>query len=193
MDLLELIKTRRTIRKYKKKKVSSKVIETVIEAGRWAPSAHNFQPWKFVIVKNKNKIIALSDLLNQEADKMLSGFNLIMKNAAEDIRTAPVIIAAFTDGSISKKFNRFESPYDDIGKIYEIQSVSNAIENMLLYSHSEGLGMAWYGIVMFCGERISKLLGHPGQLVAVLSLGFPGENPKVLSRKTTLEITDYIR
>ena len=66
MEILELIKKRRTIRDYKKKKVSQKLITKIIEAGIWAPSPHNSQPWEFIVIKDsqiKEKFIKMIDEL----------------------------------------------------------------------------------------------------------------------------------
>src|SRR4030042_4025035 len=146
MDLLDLIKKRRTGRKHKSKRVPKEIIEKIIEAGRWAPSAHNLQPWKFVIVDNDDKINQIADLLDKRADELYSGFNIVMRDTAKNLRRSHLLLAIYSNKIITDKFNKLGSPYSEIGNIYEIQSVTNAIENILLYSHSLNLGMAWYGM-----------------------------------------------
>ena len=86
MDLLKLIKKRRTIRKYKHSKISQKIIRDIIDAARWAPSAHNLQPWKFIAISDKKKISAIADFLQQEANVLLSGFNIVMRDTSENLR-----------------------------------------------------------------------------------------------------------
>lgn len=192
MDLLDLIKSRRTIREYKAKSVPQDLIEKILEAGRWAPSAHNMQPWKFVVVKNKNKINQIADLLEKKADELFSGFNIVMRDTAKNIRKANLILAVYTSGIIVKKFEKLGPPYSKIGNVYEIQSVTNAIENMLIYIHSLGLGAAWYGMALFCEKEINDLLGQKGELLALLSLGYPDKVPSVSNRKEVSEITEFI-
>ena len=64
MDILELIKTRRSVRKYKSEPVSDEDLERILEAGIWAPSAGNSQPWKFIVIRSKEVKEALSQVLS---------------------------------------------------------------------------------------------------------------------------------
>ncbi|OGW76101.1 MAG: hypothetical protein A2Z72_01950 [Omnitrophica bacterium RBG_13_46_9] len=193
MDLLDLIKKRRTVRKHKSKRVPKEIIEKIIEAGRWAPSAHNLQPWKFVIVDNDDKINQIADLLDKRADELYSGFNIVMRDTAKNLRRSHLLLAIYSNKIITDKFNKLGSPYSEIGNIYEIQSVTNAIENILLYSHSLNLGMAWYGMTLFCEKEINVLLNQTGRLMAVLSLGYPDEVPAPSVRKEISEIVEFIK
>ena len=63
MDILELIKTRRSIRKYKPGPVSEEEINKILEAGRWAPSADNSQPWRFIVLRSQEVRKKLADTL----------------------------------------------------------------------------------------------------------------------------------
>ena len=193
MELLDLIRSRRTIREYQAKKVPPEIIEKIIEAGRWAPSAHNWQPWKFTVVDNADKINNIADIMEKKADELLSGFNVVMRDTAKNLRKAKLIFLIYSDGSIAKRFSKFGTPYSEIGNIYEVQSVTNAIENILLYSHSLNLGMAWYGMALFCEKEINELLGKSGKLMAILSLGYPGESPKDSDRRPISEIAEFVR
>jgi len=194
MDLLDLIKTRRTIRKYKDKKVPHEVLEKIIEAGRWAPSAHNIQPWKFIAIDKKETIEEIVSMLEKKAGELFSGFNLVMRDSAKNLRETQTIVAIYSDGTISRKFSKLGSPYSEIGDIYEVQSVTNAIQNMLLYSHSIGIGVAWYGMALFCEKEINKILGQSGRLMAIISLGYPKEKEKPKSKRKDLkEICEYIK
>lgn len=191
-DLIELIKTRRTIRAYKDERVPEELINKVLEAGRWAPSAHNLQPWKFVVINSREKIIKLAGLLEDEAANLLSGLNIVMKDTAGNLRKAPVIILVYSDGTISKKFNRFGEPYKRLAHIYEVQSIATAIENMMLYGWSQGIGMAWYGMPLFCQEHINETFGQKGELMAILSLGYPEKGLNTSERKKLSEIVEFI-
>lgn len=193
MDLLNLIKTRRTIRKYQDKKVPREVIEDILEAGRWAPSAHNMQPWKFVVVDKEDKIERIAELLDKKAGELFSGFNIVMRDTAKNLKNARLILLIYADRTISKRFGKLGSPYSEIGNIYEIQSVTNAIQNIQLYSHSISLGMAWYGMALFCEKEINELLGQKNRLMAIMSLGYPDEKPGLSKRKAINEITEFVR
>jgi len=191
MDLLELIKNRRTIRKYKNTKVPREVIEKIVEAGRWAPSAHNLQPWKFVAVDTQESIEKLAGIVDKKADELYSGFGLVMHDTARNLKTARVLLLIYADGVMSKKFHKLGTPYGEIGNIYEIQSVTAAIENMLLYTHSINLGAAWYGIALFCEKEINDAFGQSDRLMAVIALGYPDEKAPETKRKDTQEILKF--
>lgn len=191
MELFEAIKTRRTVRKYKAKPVPHDVLTKILDAGRWAPSAHNMQPWKFVVVSEKDKIGKLADILAAKTDELAVGFNIVMKDTAKNLRDSPLLLAVYSDKSITKKFGRLGSPYDEIGNMYEIQSVATATENILLAAHNQGLGAAWYGMVVFCEKEINLLLKQQGRLLTCISIGYPGEAPKETKRKEISEIVEY--
>jgi len=193
MDMLDLIRKRRTIRKYTLDKVPKEVIDAVIEAGRWAPSAHNLQPWKFVVIENEEKIQTMAAALERKANELFSGFNIVIRDTAMNMRNARQMIAVYSKGTVTKKFAKFGAPYNEIGNIYEIQSVANAIENMLLYIESAGLGAAVYGMALFCRSEINKILGQSDKLMAVISFGYPDENPISPGRKPPGEITELVR
>lgn len=163
MDLLNIIKTRRSIRKFENKDVEDKKIEQIIEAARWAPSACNLQHWLFISIKEKStkeKIV-----VNGEVQKQ--------------ILNAPVSIVVFYDKSLSTENNA------------NIQSVSAAIQNMILMSHSLGLGTNWVAGINK-PEIIRKILNVPERynILAIIMLGYPKNDVKITAppRKSVNQI-----
>ena len=63
METLEAIKTRRSIRKYRAEPVPEEKLEQILDAGRWAPSAHNSQPWKFIVLRDQQIRDSIGGLL----------------------------------------------------------------------------------------------------------------------------------
>ena len=149
MDIFELIQSRRSIRKYTDEPVSDDVIDKIIEAGTWAPSGLNNQPWKFGIVKD-------GDL-----KKEISG----LTHYSRIVRDAHALIAVFLD--LSKSYDRTK----------DAQAIGACIQNMLLYIHSSGLGAVWLGEILKSRDKVLELLGAPGdlELMAVIALGHPAE------------------
>lgn len=190
--LNDIIKSRRTIRKYKSGKLSLDLIEKILEAGCWAPSVHNVQPWKFVVVNNDETISSIYEIMVEKEKTLLAGFNIVMKETAKCIVGCPCLIAVYADNSIIKKFSRLGEPYKSIVNICEIQSVSFAMENIMLSAHAAGLGLACLGMALFCEKEINKLLNQSDKMQALLSLGFPGETPSIKKRKPLSEIMTYI-
>ncbi|MFA5744308.1 MAG: nitroreductase family protein [Candidatus Nanoarchaeia archaeon] len=156
MEAIKCINSRRSIRKYKNKKIPANIIKQLITAGMNAPSAYNSQPWIFILIKNKKTMQAIVDA----------------KGGSQFITSAPLVIACCYD----------ESKTPD--KFHNIENVSLAAENILLAAHSLGLGACYLGA--FDPENpkveksISKALKLPKNihLVCILSVGYPDEIPK---------------
>ena len=147
--MLDIIKTRRSIRKFKPEKIEDSTIEKIIEMGTWAPSGLNNQPWRFVIVKGKET----KDKLAQQTK-----YSHIIENA-------PVCVAVFLDNAAS---------YD---RVKDIQAIGACLQNMLLAIHAMGLGGVWLGEILKRRKEVEKLLGVPEscELMAVIALGKPTE------------------
>ncbi len=156
MDVFDCIYSRRSIRKFLNKEISNEDVRKILEAGRHAPSSGNLQNWRFIVVKNekiKNEIFKAS--LNQDV-----------------IKNANVLIIACSD-------NNAIMPYGIRGlKLYSIQNVAAAIENMLLAANALGIGSCWVGA--FEEKKIKNILKIPENVSvhAIICLGYPAENPK---------------
>ena len=157
MDIFELISTRRSIRKFTEEPVPDDVIDKIIEAGTWAPSGLNNQPWKFAVIKDSELKSKISELTHYA--KIVLGAN--------------VLIAVFLDHS---------SSYD---RTKDAQAVGACIENMLLYIHSIGLGAVWLGEILKNKDKVLQLTGGPEdlELMAVIAIGYPAEKKGKGSRK----------
>ena len=170
MDILNLIKERRSIRDYQKKDIPEKIMDELIDALIWAPSAGNIQARKFYFVKNitvKRKIAAAA--LNQTF-----------------ISAAPLVIVGCADSRIS-------STYRERGVfLYSIQDVACSIMNMMLVAHKLGLGSTWVGA--FYEDRVSSILALPRNLrpVALVPVGYPSKIPKPPPRVSKKEAVEFV-
>jgi nitroreductase len=164
MELIEGLKGRRSIRSYKDEEVPDSMLEELLEIARWAPSSSNNQPWRFVIVKDKDIKASLRGGLR---DLFLS----FSKHVAE----APVVFAVWYEPS--RILNR-----------YQISDVSNAIMYLMLAAHAKGLGTCWIG--WFSEDRVKKVLNLPkkARVVALITLGYPEEIPEPKKRKPVRDI-----
>jgi nitroreductase len=166
-ERLNFIVGRRSIRVYSPGEVSEAAVTQLLEAAMAAPSAMTKDPWRFVVVRDKQTLAKLSTLHPGAA--MLSS-------------AAMAIVAC---GDLDVAFERQVS--------YLLQDCSAAIENLLLAAHAQGLGACWVGI--HPGEplikRAKELLSLPASFVpvAVISLGQPGEEPPPRTRYNS----DYVR
>lgn len=157
MEVFECIRTRRSIRKYKDKQVPWDNIITIMQAGKYAPSAGNLQNWKFIVVKDDNKRKAIAEACLQQWW----------------MEQAPVHIVVCGE---PEKVERF---YGTRGRrLYMIQGIAAAIENMLLTAHSLGLGSCWVGA--FDEDEIRRLLNLPEEadVHAIITIGYADEKPE---------------
>jgi len=149
MDIFELIKTRRSIRKFTDEPVSDEIINKIIESGTWAPSGMNNQPWKFAIIKDGG--------LKEKISKLTHYSKVILSSHA--------LIAVFLDHSLS---------YD---RTKDVQAIGACIQNMLLFIHSRGLGAVWLGEILKNRDEVLRIVKGPKnlELMAVVALGHPAE------------------
>jgi len=165
MNVAEAIKNRYSCRSYKDDSVAEEKLKRVLEAARLAPSAHNEQECKFVVVRDDNKRREVAEAAGQ-------GF----------IAEAPVIIAAVA--LEPEHIMRSGNP------AYAID-LAIAVDHMTLQATEEGLGTCWIGA--FSQEEVKKVLEVPEEykVVALMPLGFPAEKGRPKSRKSLDEIISY--
>ncbi len=166
MDVMEAIRKRRSIRSYQSREVEAEKLNAVLEAGRLAPSAHNGQEWKFVVVKDESLRKKLSEAAKGQ------------KFVAE----APVVIAACAVET--------EKVMSCGQRAYPID-LAIAVDHMTLKAVEEGLGTCWVGA--FFEDRVKPVLGIPDdvRVVILLPLGYPAGVRADYSRKPMDEIVCY--
>lgn len=170
MDLFEVIKGRRSIRRFKKDGVDDEILMKVIEAGVWAPSAGNLQSWEVIIIKKfetKEKLAAAAYL-------------------REFLAEAPLILVLCANQHVCG------ASYNDRGReLYCIQDAACAGQNILLAAHALGLGACWVGA--FDEDLVFRTLHLPLGLrpVALIPMGYPDENPLPPPRDDLEEFIHY--
>ena len=133
MDITSLIKSRRSVRQYKPKKVPKRLVRKILDSARWAPSLYNMQPWKFIIPEGRMRK-KLVEALKKVQDKEALLVRMKLKESTKVIERAPLVILTYNDSALSnkaKKGGRLYSNYFGIANMFEIQSVACAIQNML--------------------------------------------------------------
>lgn len=172
MEVLQAIKTRRSIRYYKRTPVARKKLEAVLEAARWAPSWANTQCWRFIVVSDAAIKDKLADML---------GTN----RAAAGVRQAPLLIVACAEMEKSGYYQGRQST--DKGDWY-MYDVALAVANLVLAAHSLGLGTVHIGL--FDAKKAAAILDVPPgfSVVALTPLGHPAREARVTPRKRLAEI-----
>jgi len=149
MDVLQLLKTRRSIRVYKDKEIPKELLIQILEAGRWAPTGANLQPWHFIVVTD------------YETRKEIGNSARFFFIKSSHVENAPVLIVLCFDKK-KGKYGRYD--------------VTLAGGNMMIMAHSLGLGSCWIGA--FDEKRIKEILKIPEtvEIVGLITLGYPDEN-----------------
>ena len=182
MDIIEAIKSRQSIRRYKPDPVKEEYLQTVLDAARRAPSWHNTQCWRFIVVRDPAVKAELAETLS----------SIYPKNPSVDaIRNAPIIIVAC---ALLKKtgFTKTGEPATAKGDWYMFD-VALAMQNLVLAACSLGLGTVHVGY--FDDKKAAEILGLPEDIVCVemTPLGYPDEEPKIVPRKELSELVFYDR
>ncbi|MFZ7111749.1 MAG: nitroreductase family protein, partial [Desulfatiglandales bacterium] len=174
-DLLDLIKGRRSFRRFRPEPIPRESILKILEAGRHVPSAGNAQPWEFLVVEDKavKKDITLC-ITGDSARKLDKDPTLYIEVAVQPhLHTAPVLIVVCGDTRLKRAF-----PVWLDGDILVRQSLAICVYAMQLAAASLGLATAWATIQKGARETaIKKLLGIPDPYVIdhIIPLGFPDE------------------
>ncbi len=158
MNIMNTILTRRSVRRYTEQDVSKETVSDLLMAAMQAPSAHNKQPWHFVVIRNRETMNKIMEF--HQYSKMLKG--------------APVVIAVCAD---VKNYDFIE---------YWPQDCAAATENILLAAHGLGLGATWMGVYPAedYPKKVAELINTPEGIVpfCLIALGYPSEERIPASR-----------
>lgn len=152
VDFYEVIRTRRSVRAFKKDSIPDDVLNKILDAARIAPSGSNRQPWRFILVKDAE--------LKQ---RMISACN-----NQEFVAEAPVIVVA-----CGQRLPLNRGGY--MGEMSILLDIAIAFTHLILAARAESLGTCWIGA--FSNEAVKKLLKVPEgyEVVAATPLGYPSE------------------
>jgi len=193
--LLALIRDRRSIHRYRKKQVDMQLVDQVIDAAVYAPSAHNAQPWRFFVVVDKEKKTVLAEQMaarfRHDLEKDGVPVNVISKKVQRSVRVfggAPVVVIAGIDMT---QMDEYPDPVRRQAEmLMATQSLAAAIQNLLLAASAAGLGGCWYCAPLFCPAAVKAALSLPAPVLpqALITLGYPAESPATPPRLKLDEI-----
>jgi coenzyme F420-0:L-glutamate ligase / coenzyme F420-1:gamma-L-glutamate ligase len=182
------LRSRRSIRKFQQKPISKQLITEVLEVAGWAPSAHNAQPWRFIVLIetfSKRKLsLAMAEAWAEDVAKDGQKIDeATMSAKVERFATAPVLIlASFTMEGMHEQPDRKRQ---NVERDLALESLGAAIQNLLLTAHIRGLGACWFCAPAFCKERVRNILKIPSEVdpAALIAIGYPDEKPTAPQRK----------
>jgi len=196
LEFINLLKKRRSYKsEFNSRDVNKKIIEESIETARWAPSAHNSQTWRYIILeKNKTR----NDLIEKMNEKLRNDLRKDKKNEAfiekkikktrNQFLQSPYLILICIDTTDLEDYSDQERRENEF--IMSVQSVSASITYFLLALESKGLAACWYCAPLFSKEIVKSELNLPKKYVpiAFITVGYPLKVPKVPIRKKLSEI-----
>jgi len=176
-ETLETIRRRHSIRQFQDLPVDDSLIKIILDAANQAPSAHNQQSWRFIVLREKKRL-ELSHLVAARANDFPKPSSSILRMASRCLASAPVVISVSNTGSLiahgSDLFNIDNDKSYDFFRTMEIQSSAAAVENLLLAATSLGLGSVWLGILYLMKDEVLSFLGEKkGEFMAVIPIGYP--------------------
>jgi nitroreductase len=176
-ETLRTIEQRHSSRVFTKDEVSDEQVFVLLRAANQAPSAHNQQTWRFVVLRGEKKQ-GLVDLVSAGCESIPKPSSTLLRMAARSIASAPVVIAVANTGDLIRHgtdlFKVEKEMAHDFFRTMEIQSSAAAVENLLLAATSLGLGAVWLGILYLIKDEVLHYLGEPaGEFMAVVPVGYP--------------------
>lgn len=195
-ETLTTIYHRHSIRQFQDTPVEAALIKTILDAANQAPSAHNQQSWRFIVVQDQKKH-QLAQLVSRKAAEFLKPASSILRMAARSIVSAPVVIAVMNTGTlIAHGTDLFKVEKDmgtDFFRTMEIQSSAAAVENLLLAVTSLGLGSVWLGILFLIKDDVLSFLGEAqGEFMAVIPIGYPLREHEGPGKKALEYVVKYL-
>lgn len=165
--LLALIRSRRSVRHYQSRSVPDAMVQQLLEAGRWAPSAGNHQPWAFIVVRDRGIIAQLAQHAAYFGDRRAN------------LEAAPLLITVC--GQAPRQAGRRPAWGE----------VSMAGMQMMLQAHALGLGTCW--VDGLDREAVGAVLQVPEgvEAVSIISVGFPADRPAETTRRPLFDVVHY--
>lgn len=180
--LFDIIHSRRSVRRYQDRPVARTVLRNLLEAANWAPSAHNRQPWRFVVIVDPARKESLARVMGGRFSSDLAANGVApeqikrqLDRSYRRICHAPAVIVLCLSMINMDKYpdeNRRTAE-----RVIAIQSVALAAQNLLLAAHAEGLGVCWMCAPLFCPDVVRTELSLPDdwEAQALFTLGYPDE------------------
>ncbi|HKW27782.1 MAG TPA: nitroreductase family protein [Verrucomicrobiae bacterium] len=199
-QLLKLIRSRRSVRRFSNRAVSREDMVRLLEAARWAPSNHNRQPWRFIIIEDNKQISQLAETVSQGLSEKLKSLPEVaaryisqFKQNATFFANAPVLVVVLHKQPVSVSAPVLAGLKNPDLVSGEPLSVAMAVQNFLLSAQALGLGTCVLTGPLLAQDVLVGVLGLPAghDLTCLVALGYPAESPAPPRRKTIEQIAEF--
>lgn len=180
MELMECIKSRRSVRKYTDEPITHEVIEEIIDAARFSPSWKNTQIVRYNIIEDK-------EIMNKIATDCVLGFEFNTKTLSR--ATSILVVSYITKRCGYERDGSFSTAKEDRWEMFD---AGVATQTFCLAAHDKGVGTCIMGI--FDEEKIAELIGLPEnqKIGAVIAMGYPVFSPDAPPRKEVNDLVKYV-
>lgn len=198
MDITSIITGRRSVRAFKPDPLTTEQLTQILEAGRWAPSPHGRQPWRFAVITQPATRLRLAAAMGSAWQHQLSldgqdpaTVALRQRKSHERILGAPaIVVPCLSVGDLDR--------YPDAARqsaetVMAIQSLGCAVQNMLLMAYSLGLDSGWMCAPLFCPATVRAALGLADTLVphALITFGYAAQEPMRRPKRSLEELVVF--
>lgn len=199
-QLLEVVRSRRSIRRFSARPVSREQLTQLIEAARWAPSNHNRQPWKFIVLDDTAQIQSLALSVTEALSVRLKALPAIARGYADEFAEhavnfsqAPVLVLALHKQPLSMTGMLLDGVRYPALVTGEPLSVAMAVQNLLLAAHALGLGTCVFTAPLVTPGAITSKVALPSgyELTCLVAVGYPGAAPEPPRRKGLEHIVEF--
>lgn len=182
MNAIEMLKERRSVRKYKNEKVNRETMKEIIDISRWAPSWANFQIARYTLVDDEKTIAKL-------ATDGVKGFVYNVKTME---KAKGVAVLSFVKGKSGKLDLKKEDYATSKTNVWEVFDAGIACQTFCLAAHAKGVGTCIFGVID--DKSISEIVDLPEEetVAALIVYGYPDEQPPATKRKNADEIMRFI-
>ena len=194
----DLLGSRRSIRRYSQLPVSRELIASLLRTAVTAPSAHNRQPWRFLVVEHnedKDKLAkAMGALLRADRSRDGDDAQAIEADVARSyarLTGAPVLVVVCM--SMNDMDHYPDAKRVQAERVMAIQGTAMAAQNLLLAAHAAGLGACWMCAPLFCADTVHESLELPDdwEPQAIITLGYPAHSGKPFARRALHEVVQF--
>jgi len=182
-DILKTIKSRRSIRKYMKEQISQEELDAILEAGIYAPTAHNDQPWHFTVVQNQELLHDINEKVRKE---MAASDNEWVKKTGSN----PAFQVTYDAPTLIVVSGRKDAI------AWQVDCAA-AIQNMLIAAESLNIGSVWLGLLRFYFQKEVEVsrLGIPEnyQPYYGVAFGYKSNGNEQVAPKRNTDVVNYVR
>jgi coenzyme F420-0:L-glutamate ligase/coenzyme F420-1:gamma-L-glutamate ligase len=197
-NMHDFLRSRRSVRRFKPEAVSESVFRTILTTAGFAPSAHNRQPWRYVVITSAEQKNALAEAMGEEfrhdllADGRTSDeAEAQVRKSRRRIETAPVVVALCADFTCAD--NYLDRKRQAADSLMLVQDTALGGMQFMLAAHAEGLASCWMCAPLFAPDTVRVTLALPDgwDPQALILLGYPEQIPEPRERKPNSEIAIF--